>query len=77
MRILNVAVEQVGTSRDGRNLLVARGRDVVSGWRISFIVPPGDRDRIAAEVRGGRRPMISVPEANALLWASASGVDWE
>jgi hypothetical protein len=77
MRILNVTVEQVGTSRDGRNLLVARGRDVVSGWRISFVVPAGDRNRVLGEVRGGRRPMVSVPEADALPWAPVSDVDWE
>ena len=77
MRIVNVNVEQVGTSRDGRNLLVARGRDVVSGWRISFVVSAGDRDRVLSEVRGGRRPMVVVPVADALPWASVSGVDWE
>ena len=77
MRILNVTVEQVGTSRDGHRFLVARGRDVVSGWRISFVVPPGDRNRVLSEVRGGRRPMVSVPEANALPWAPVYAVDWE
>jgi hypothetical protein len=77
MRILNITVEHVGTSRDGRNLLIARGRDVVSGWRISFVVPASQRDRVLSEVRAGRRPMIPVPEADALPWASVSGVDWE
>ena len=77
MRIMNVAVERVGTSRDGRNLLIARGRDVVSGWTISFVVPPGERDRVLGGVRGGRRPMISVPEADALPFSSVSAVEWE
>jgi hypothetical protein len=77
MRILNVTVEQVGTSRDGRNLLVARGRDVVTGWRFSFVVPAAQRDHVLTEVRGGHRPMIPIPEADALPWASVSGVDWE
>ena len=77
MRILNVAVEQIGTSQDGRNLLVARGRDVLSGWRISFVVPPAERDHVLREVRAGRRPQVSVPEMNALPWASVSRVAWE
>jgi hypothetical protein len=77
MRILNVSVERVGTSQDGRNLLIGRGRDVVSGWTISFVVPAGDRDRVLREVRGGRRPMVSVPEVDALPWASVSAVAWE
>ena len=77
MRILNVAVERVGTSQDGRNLLIARGRDVVAGWTISFVVPTGERDRVLREVRGGRRPMVSVPEVDALPWTSVSGVTWE
>ena len=73
----DVAVEQIGTSQDGRNLLIARGRDVLSGWRISFVVPPVDRDRVLNEVRAGRRPRVSVPEMNALPWASVSRVAWE
>lgn len=77
MRILNVAVDRVGTSRDGRNLVIGRGRDVMTGWTISFVVPAGDRDRVVREVRGGGRPMISVPEVDALPWASVSGVAWE
>jgi hypothetical protein len=77
MRIMNVAVERVGTSQDGRNLLIGRGRDVVTGWTISFVVPAGERDRVLREVRGGRRPMLSVPEADALAFASVSGVAWE
>jgi hypothetical protein len=77
MRIMNVAVERVGTSQDGRNLLVARGRDVVTGWTISFLVPTGERDRVLREVRGGRRPLISVPEMDALPFSSVSSVEWE
>jgi hypothetical protein len=77
MRIMNVAVERVGTSQDGRDLLIGRGRDVVTGWTISFVVPPAQRDRILREVRGGRRPMVSVPEVDALPFASVSGVAWE
>ena len=77
MRIMNVAVERIGTSRDGRNLLIARGRDVVTGWTISFVVPAGQRDRVLAEVRGGRRPMISVPEVDALPFSAVSAVEWE
>ena len=77
MRIMNVAVERVGTSQDGRNLLIARGRDVVSGWTISFVVPASERDRVLGEVRGGRRPMISVPEVDALPFSSVSTVEWE
>ncbi|HEU4355378.1 MAG TPA: hypothetical protein VFT27_07290 [Actinomycetota bacterium] len=77
MRILNVDVEQIGSSRDGRNLLVARGRDVLRGWTIAFIVPAGDRDRVLREVRAGRRPRVAVPEVDALPWASVSSVEWE
>lgn len=77
MRIMNLAVDRVGTSQDGRNLLIARGRDVVTGWTISFVVPPGERDRVLGEVRAGRRPMVSVPEADALPFSSVSAVAWE
>jgi hypothetical protein len=77
MRILNVAVEQIGSSRDNRNVLVARGRDVVSGWTIAFVVPAGDRDRVRRGVRAGERPTLAVPEVDALPWASVSGVEWE
>jgi hypothetical protein len=77
MRIMNVAVERIGTSRDGRNLLIGRGRDVMTGWRVSFVVPAGDRDRVLLGVRGGDRPTVLVPEVNALPWASVSGVAWE
>lgn len=77
MRILNIAVDRVGTSRDGRNLLIGRGRDIVTGWAISFVVPAGERDRVLREVRGGRRPKVLVPEVNALPWAPVSGVAWE
>ena len=77
MRIMNVAVERIGTSRDGRDLLIGRGRDVVTGWTISFIVPAGERDRILREVRGGRQPMVPVPEVDALPFSSVSGVVWE
>jgi hypothetical protein len=77
MRILNIGVEQVGFSRDGRNALVARGRDVVTGWTISFVVPAVDRDRVLNEVRAGRRPVIAVPEVDALPWTSVSAVEWQ
>ncbi|HET9725239.1 MAG TPA: hypothetical protein VFR44_15550 [Actinomycetota bacterium] len=77
MRILNVAVERVGSSREGRNVLVARGRDIVTGWSISFVVPAGQRDRVLREIRAGRRPTVSVPEVDALPWASVSGIEWE
>jgi hypothetical protein len=77
MRILNIGVEQVGFSRDGRNALVARGRDVVTGWTISFVVPAVDRVRVLNEVRAGRRPVIAVPEVDALPWTSVSAVEWQ
>jgi hypothetical protein len=77
MRILNIGVEQVGFSRDGRNALVARGRDVVTGWTISFVVPAVDRNRVLNEVRAGRRPVIAVPEVDALPWTSVSAVEWQ
>jgi hypothetical protein len=77
MRIMNVAVERVGTSQDGRDLLIGRGRDVVTGWTISFVLPPAERDRVVAEVRAGQHPMVSVPEVDALPFASVSGVAWE
>jgi hypothetical protein len=77
MRILHIAIDRVGTSRDGRNLLIARGRDIVTGWTISFVVPAGERDRVLREVRGGGRPKVLVPEVNALPWTSVSGVAWE
>lgn len=77
MRILNVAVERVGASRDDPNVVVARGRDVVSGWAITFVVPAGERDRVLRGVRAGTRPTVPVPEANALPWASVSGIVWE
>lgn len=77
MRIFNVAVDQVGSSRTRPNAVIARGRDVATGWTISFIVPAGERDRVLGEVRGGRRPMVSVPEVDALPWTSASGIEWE
>jgi hypothetical protein len=77
MRILNVRVEQIGSSRDGRDLTVARGRDVVSGWEIAFVVSPADRGRVLGEVRAGRRPVVAVPELDALPWASVSSIEWE
>lgn len=77
MRILNVRVEQIGSSRDGRDVMVARGRDVVSGWEIAFVVSPGDRGRVLGEVRAGRRPVVAVPEVDALPWASVSALEWE
>lgn len=77
MRILNVRVERVGSSRDGRDLMVARGRDVVSGWEIAFVVSPADRGRVLDDVRAGRRPVLAVPEVDALPWASVSSVAWE
>jgi hypothetical protein len=77
MRILNIGVEQVGFSRDGRNALVARGRDVVTGWTISFVVPAVDRNRVLNEVRAGRRPVIAVPEVDALPWTSVSAIEWQ
>jgi hypothetical protein len=77
MRILNIRVEQVGFTRDGRGMLVARGRDVVSGWGIGFVVPAAKRDKVLGDVRAGKRPVVAVPEANAMPWASVSAVDWE
>ena len=77
MRILNVTVHQVGISTDGRNQVVARGRDVMTGWRFTFVVPAAQRDHVLGEVRAGRRPMIPIPEAELLPWASVSGVNWE
>lgn len=77
MRILNIGVEQVGFSRDERNLLVARGRDVVSGWTIGFVVPVSERERVLRDVRADRRPVVAVPEVDALPWASVSAIDWE
>lgn len=77
MRILNVGVEQVGMSRDGQNVLVARGRDVVSGWAITFRVRAAERDRLLRDVREGRRPVVAVPEADALPWTAVSAIEWE
>jgi hypothetical protein len=75
VRILNIGVEQVGIASDGR--VIGRGEDVVSGWSIAFVVPPGQRDRVLADVRAGRRPVLPVPEFEALPWSSASGIEWE
>jgi len=75
MRILNIGVDQVGHAADGR--LIARGRDVVSGWSISFVVPAANGDRVLEDVRAGRRPVLPVPEVDALPWASVSGIRWE
>jgi hypothetical protein len=77
VRILNVAAEQAGSSRDRPNLVIARGRDVVTGWTIAFVVPAADRERVLAGVRAGRRPVVAVPEVNALPWTSVSGIEWE
>jgi hypothetical protein len=77
MRIVNVAVEQVGTSTDGRNLLIGRGHDSIRGWAIWFVVPITLRDRVLADVRAGKRPVIPVPEVDALPWTSVPGVRWE
>ena len=77
MRILNVGVEQIGFSQDGRNALVARGREVVRGWPVAFIVPAAQRDRVLRDVREGRRPVVPVPEVDALPWAPASAIAWE
>ena len=75
MRILQIGVEQVGVASDGR--LIGRGKDVVSGWSISFVVPAEQKDRVLAEVRAGRRPVLPIPEFDALPWSSASGIQWE
>ena len=72
---MNIAVEQVGSTTDGRT--VGRGKDVVSGWSIAFVLPAAHRDRIVSEVRAGQRPVLAVPEVDALPWASASGVRWD
>jgi len=72
---MNVAVEQIGSTSDGRQ--VARGKDVVSGWSIAFVLPAAQRDRVVADVRAGRRPVLAVPEVDALPWATASGVRWD
>jgi hypothetical protein len=77
MRILTIRVEQIGFTQDGRNLLVARGRDVVSGWAIGFVVPAAQRDRIVRDIRAGGAPVVPVPEVDAIPWASVGPVDWE
>jgi hypothetical protein len=75
VRILNIGVDQIGRSAEGH--VIGRGRDVVSGWSICFVVPAGRRDQVVADVRGGRRPVVPVPEFEALPWASVSDIRWE
>jgi hypothetical protein len=77
MRILNVAVDRIGFSTDGRGVMVAQGRDVVSGWTLRFVVASAQRDRLLADVRAGRHPILPVPEVDAMPWSSVSGVAWE
>jgi hypothetical protein len=77
MRILNLRVEQIGRSMDGRNLLVARGRDVVRGWAFAVLVPATEGDRVVTQVRAGAWPEIKVPEHLALPWSGVLPVDWE
>ena len=77
MRILNLRVEQIGRSMDGRNLLVARGRDVVRGWAFAVLVPASEGDRVVDAVRTGSQPEMKVPEHLALPWAGVLPVDWE
>jgi len=77
MRIVSMRVEQIGASRDGRNLLVARGQDVVHGWRYSFVVPATEGERVTTEVRAGGRPVIKIREYDALPWSGVMPVAWE
>ena len=77
MRILNLRVEQIGRSMDGRNLLVARGHDVVRGWAFAVLVPASEGDRVVGAIRSGAQPEIKVPEHQALPWAGILPVDWE
>jgi hypothetical protein len=72
---MNVAVEEVGSTSDGR--WVGRGRDVVHGWVIAFVLPLAHRDRVVQDVRAGRRPVMVVPEVDALPWATVSAIRWE
>jgi uncharacterized caspase-like protein len=77
MRILNIGVEQVGFTTDANHALVARGRDVVTGWRIAFLVPAGHGDRVLSDVHAGRRPIVAVPEVDAMPWTPVTAVEWE
>ena len=77
MRIFNIAVERIGKPRSAPYVVVGRGHDVVTRWRISFVGPVALRDRVVRDVRAGRRPIIAVPEANAMPWAGVGPVDWE
>ena len=77
MQIMSVRVERIGASQDGRNLLVARGQDVVHGWRVSFVVPAADGQRVLTEVRAGGHPVVRVPEYDALPWSGVLPVAWE
>jgi hypothetical protein len=77
MRILNMRVERIGTPRGARHVVVGRGRDVVTRWRISFVVPAAISGRVVSDVRAGRHPVIAVPEANAMPWAGVGPIDWE
>ena len=77
MHIMSVRVDRIGASQDGRNLLVARGQEVVRGWRLSFVVPAAEGHRVITEVRAGRHPLVRVPEYDALPWSGVMPVAWE
>ena len=77
MRIFNMRVERIGTPRGAPHVVVGGGHDVVTRWRLSFILPDGIRDRVVTDVRAGRHPVIAVPEVNAMPWAGVGPIDWE
>jgi hypothetical protein len=77
VRIINVAVEGIGASEDGRNLLMGRGRDAARGWQFAFVVPAAHADHVVTEVRAGRQPVIPVPEVDAIPWQSVPAIRWE
>ena len=58
------------------DLVLAGDNAIVIGLAAAGL-PAAQRNRVLAEVRTGRRPTVLVPEADALPWASVSGVDWE
>jgi hypothetical protein len=77
VRILQVRVERVGVETANRGTLVAMGRDPISGWRIGFVVPPPQRQRVIADLARGVHPVVSVPEYDAIPWRSVGDVDWD
>lgn len=72
-----VEVLRLGFPSPDDESIVGEGRDVATGERVHFVVPPDQLLRVLAEAHDGRRSVLTLHPFDVVPWGAILGVEWD